>query len=207
MPASTSSQPARRATYQPLPPSSPHPPSNPPSSATSMTPAASPNTTSQSTPAHQAAQQAQQPTDNAQTAHRGEGTGSGWEVDEMADWPVAGGREEYLNWTDWVLNDHQRYPPLAHARFAGASATLDRVRTQLDQARQQLADVDGAVHLDWLRRTAAEMEVRMWVAMKEFVLRLTGDAETDLDREQRLQDQRFVADGGDPAGRPASYHA
>ncbi|GAA6044697.1 hypothetical protein JCM8097_008496 [Rhodosporidiobolus ruineniae] len=199
MPASTSSQPARRATYQPLPPSSPHPPSNPPSSATSTTPAASPNTTSKSTLAHQAAHQQQQRDEGGSEAQ-----GSGWTEDEMAAWPVEGEEDEHPPWTGWVLDDERRHPPVARARSAGASAAYRTVRTQVLLAKQRLADVDGAWCLDWMRRTEVEEEVRMWMMMQDLAARFAGYAADDADRERRSRDARYVADGGDPATQPAS---
>ncbi|GAA6044860.1 hypothetical protein JCM8097_003271 [Rhodosporidiobolus ruineniae] len=118
-----------------------------------------------STPANQTAQQASQ-ADVGGTEARG----SGWTEDEMAAWPGEGEGEERPQWTGWVLDDERRYPPVARARFAGASNAYDAVRTQVD-----------------------------------LVTSATEHARLDVARERRLQDARYVADGGDPATQPAAF--
>ncbi|GAA6044513.1 hypothetical protein JCM8097_003496 [Rhodosporidiobolus ruineniae] len=125
----------------------------------------------------------------------------------MEAWPVEGEGEFRPEWTGWVLDDELRYPPVARARSAGASAAYRAVRTQVLLAKQRLADVDGARYLDWMRRTEAEEEVRLWMMMQDLVARLAGYATDDADRERRSQDARFVADGGSPSSSPTPRRA
>ncbi|GAA6045088.1 hypothetical protein JCM8097_001170 [Rhodosporidiobolus ruineniae] len=90
---------------------------------------------------------------------------------------------------------------------ASAGAAYRAVRTQVLLAKQRLADVDGAVRMDWMRRVTAEEEIRVWMMVQDLVGRLAEYATDDSNRERHLQDARFIADGGSPAGPPASRRA
>ncbi|GAA6044443.1 hypothetical protein JCM8097_008027 [Rhodosporidiobolus ruineniae] len=133
--------------------------------------------------------------------------GSGWTEDEMEAWPTEGKGEGRPQWTGWVLDDERRYPPVARARSAGASAAYRTVRHQVLLAKQRLTEVDGARHLDWMRRIEVEEEVRLWMSMQDLAARFAGYAVDAADRERSSQDARFVADGGSPPSSPVSRRA
>ncbi|GAA6044433.1 hypothetical protein JCM8097_008587 [Rhodosporidiobolus ruineniae] len=210
MPETTSSQPARRATYLPFPSSSPRPPYNPPSSASSTTPLASPSTTNRSTSAHQAAPQQYPQPEDAIAALRGEERGSGWPddstagrtagsgsgatdgwSDEMEEWGGASDGSAGPDWTAWVLDDEVRYPPLARARHAGLHAVLNIIKRHLSAAKDHAADV-----LSWEETVAAEEAVQLWELFDDVAVRVTSTALDSIRRERAAQDARFVADGG-----------